>query len=195
MGTYNQYSRFTNFYAFFFSAYLSSTQERYDHLLGGALDSTRRYLLETHFTFQQQKILHPKLSKLLNIVGRWSKEQETRNVNSAIITYTFPEKINKEIMDTLSGLHGIQATLYKSAVEVNTIEEEGPNVAVYVVNGLAITEDFPWARFDLVLEYDLSGEMKREELSRSTRLRAHINLKTLLAKALLDKQPVECKGW
>lgn len=194
MGTYSQYSRFTKFYAFFFSAYLSSTQERYDHLLEGALDSTRRYLLETHFTFQQQKILHPKLSKLLNIVGRWSKEQETRNVNSAIITYTFPEKINKEIMDTLSGLHGIQATLYKSAMKVNTIEEEGPNVAVYVVNGLAITEDFPWARFDLVLEYDLSGEMKREELSRSTRLRAHISLKTL-AKALLDKQPVECKGW
>ena len=162
-------------------------------MLGGALESTRKYLLETHFTFQQQTILHPKLSKLLNIVGRWSKERETRRVNSAIITHTFPEKTNKEIMETLSGLHGVQATLYKSAMEVNTIEEEG-NLAVYVVNGLAITEDFPWGSFDFVLEYDLSGEMKREELSRSTRLRAHISLKTL-AKPLLDKQPVECKGW
>ena len=163
-------------------------------MLGGALESTRRYLLETHLTFQQQKILHPKLSKLLNIVGRWSKEQETRNVNSAIITYHFPEKTNKEIMETLSGLHGVQVALYKSAMEVNTIEEEEGNLTVYVVNGLAITEDFPWGRFDFVLEYDLSGEMKREELSRSTRLRAHISLKTL-AKTLLDKQPVECTGW
>lgn len=162
-------------------------------MLGGALESTRRYLLETHLTFQQQKILHPKLSKLLNIVGRWRKERETGNVNSAIFTYNFPEKINKEIMETLSGLHGVQATLYKSAMEVNAIEEEG-NFAVFVVNGLAITEDFPWGKFDFVLEYDLSGDMRREELSRSTRLRAHISLKTL-AKVLQDKQPVECKGW
>ena len=95
-------------------------------------------------------------------------------------------------MDTLSGLHGVQAALYKSAMGVNTVEEG--NLPVYVVNGLAITEDFPWGRFDFVLEYDLSGEMKREELSCSTILRAHISLKTI-AKALLDKQPVECKGW
>ena len=173
---------------------MRSTQEKYSHLLGGALESPRRYLLETHFTFQQQKILHPKLSKLLNIVGRWSKEKETTCVNAAIFTYTFPEKINKEIMETLSGLHGVQATLYKSAMQVDTIEEEQGNLAVYVVNGLAITEDFPWDRFDFLLEYDPSGDMKRDELSRSTRLRAHINLKTL-AKALLDKQPVEYKGW
>ena len=96
-------------------------------------------------------------------------------------------------METLSGLHGVQAALYKSAMGVNTVEEDG-NLAVYVVNGLAITEDFPWGSFDFVLEYDLSGEMKREELSCSTRLRAHISLKTI-AKALQDKQPVECKGW
>ena len=76
---------------------------------------------------------------------------------------------------------------------MNTIEEEG-NLAVYVVNGLAITEDFPWDRFDYVLEYDPSGEMKREELSHSTRLRAHISLKTI-AKAILVKQPIECKGY
>lgn len=177
----------------FIPAYLSSNQEKYGHLLGGALEPTRRYLLETHFTFQRQKILHPKLSKLLNIVGRWSKEKETGRVNAAVFTYTFPEKIIKEIMETLSGLHGVQATLFKSTMDVNTFEEEG-NLAVYVVNGLAITEDFPWDRFDFVLEYDLSGDMKREELSCSTRLRAHVSLKTL-AKALLDKQPVECKGW
>ena len=97
-------------------------------------------------------------------------------------------------METLSGLHGVQATLYKSAMQVDTIEEEQGNLAVYVVNGLAITEDFPWDRFDFLLEYDPSGHMKRDELSRSTRLRAHINLKTL-ARALLDKQPVEYKGW
>lgn len=188
----NQHRRVA-FFLTFIPAYLSSTQEKYGDLLGGALESTRRYLLETHFTCQQQKILHPKLSKLLSIVGRWSKEKETRNLNSAIFTYTFPEKTNKEIMETLTGLHAVHATLYKSAMEVNTIEEEG-NLAVYVVNGLAITEDFPWGRFDFVLEYDLSGDMKREELSRSTRLRAHVSLKTL-AKALPDKQPVGCEGW
>ena len=192
MFIFNQHRRVA-FFLTFIPAYLSSTQEKYGDLLGGALESTRTYLLETHFTLQQQKILHPKLSKLLSIVGRWSKENGTRILNSAIFTYTFPEKTNKEIMETLSGLHGIQATLYKSAMEVNTIEEEG-NLAVYVVNGLAITEDFPWGTFDFVLEYDLSGGMKREELSRSTRLRAHISLKTL-AKALLDKQPVGCEGW
>lgn len=174
-------------------AYLSSTHEKYGHLLEGALESTRRYLLETHFTFQQQRLLHPKLSKLLKIVGRWSKDQETRSVNSAIITYTYPEKITKEIIETLSGLKGVQATLYKSAMDVNTIEEEG-TLAVYVVNGLAITEDFPWSRFDFVLDYDLSGEIKREELSRSSRLRAYISLKTI-GKALLNEQAVECKGW
>jgi len=97
-------------------------------------------------------------------------------------------------METLSGLHGVQAALYKSAMDVNSIGAEEGNLTVYVVNGLAITEDFPWGRFDFVLEYDLSGEMNREELSRSTRLKAHISLKTL-AKTLLDKQPVECTGW
>lgn len=183
-----------NFFCTFIPAYLSSTQEKYCHLLGGALESTRRYLLETHFTFQQQKILHPKLSKLLSIVARWSKEQETASANSAIITYHFPEKINKEIMETLSGLHGVQATLYRPAKKVNTIEEEEGKLAVYVVNGLAVTEDFPWSRFDFVLDYDLNGAMKREELSCSSRLRAYISLKTI-AKALLDKQPVESNGW
>jgi len=77
---------------------------------------------------------------------------------------------------------------------VNSIGAEEGNLTVYVVNGLAITEDFPWGRFDFVLEYDLTGEMNREELSRSTRLRAHIILETLV-KTLLDKQPVECTGW
>ncbi|KAL9950980.1 hypothetical protein ACROYT_G043564 [Oculina patagonica] len=172
-------------------AYLSSTQEKYGRLLGGALESTRRYLLETHFTFQQQKILHPKLSKLLNIVARWSKEQETDSAKAAIITYTFPEKTNKEIIETLSGLHGVQATLYKSATDVDTLEEEG-KLYVYVVNGLSITEDFPWGIFDFVLDYDLNGTMEREVLSRSSQLRAHISLKTI-ARALLDK-PLETKG-
>ena len=174
-------------------AYLSSTQEKYGRLLGGALESTRRYLFETHFTFQQQKILHPKLSKLLNIAARWSKEKETGNVKAAIITYTFPEKTNKEIIETLSGLHGVEVSLYQSATAVDAIEEGDGKLAVYVVNGLAITEDFPWSRFDFMLDYDLSGTMSREELSRSSALRAHVSLKTV-AKALLDKQPLEAKG-
>ncbi len=162
-------------------------------MLGGALESTRIYLLETHFTFQQQKILHPKLFKLLNIVARWSKEQETGSAKAAIITYTFPEKTNKEIIETLSGLQGVQATLFKSATEVNTVEDEG-KLSVYVVNGLSITEDFPWGIFDFVLDYDLNGTMEKEELSRSSQLKAHICLKTI-ARALLDKQPrLETKG-
>lgn len=175
----------------FIPAYLTSTQEKYGRLLGGALESTRRYLFETHFTFQQQKILHPKHSKLLNIVARWSKEQETGSARAAIITYTFPEKTNQEIIETLSGLQGVESTLYKSATEVNTVEEEG-KLSVYVVNGLAITEDFPWSIFDFVLDYDLNGTMEREVLSCSSQLRGHISLKTI-ARALLDR-PVETKG-
>ena len=177
----------------FIPAYLSSTQEKSGRLLGGALESTRRYLFETHFTFQQQKILHPKLSKLLNIVARWSKEKETGKVKAAIITYTFPEKTNEEILETLSGLHGVEVSLYQSATEVDAIGEGDGKLAAYVVNGLAITEDFPWSSFDFVLDYDLSGTMRREELSRSSTLRAHVSLKTV-AKALLDKQPLEAKG-
>lgn len=72
------------------------------------------------------------------------------------------------------------------------MEEEG-TLSVYVVNGLAITEDFPWSIFDFVLDYDMNGTMEREVLFRSSQLRAHISLKTI-ARALLDKQPLESKG-
>ena len=185
------------FFCIFIAAYLSSTQEKHGRLLGGALESTRRYLFETHFTFQQEKILHPKLTKLLTLVARWSKEQDLRNTKAscAIITYTFPEKTSKEILETLSGLHGVQATLYKSAAEVNTAQEDKDNVKldIYVVNGLAVTEDFPWASFDFVLDYDPSGTIRREELTRSSKLQARVSL-TTIAKALLDKQPIETKG-
>lgn len=161
--------------------------------MGGALESTRRYLFETHFAFQQQNILHPKLSKLVSIVAQWSKEQDTGTANAAIIIYTFPEKLTKEITETLSGLHGVQTMLYKTAIEMNTMEEGNGKLIVYVINGLAITEDFPWGRFDYVLDYDLSRSITREELSHSTRIKTRIMLKTM-AKALMENQSIESEG-
>lgn len=75
--------------------------------------------------------------------------------------------------------------LYKLVMDVNIFEEEG-NLVVYVVNGLVIIEDFLWDRFDFVLEYDLSGDMKWEEFFCSIRLRVYISLK-ILVKVFLDK--------
>lgn len=83
--------------------------------------------------------------------------------------------------------------LYKTAIEMNTMEEENGKLVVYVINGLAITEDFPWGRFDYVLDYDLSGSITREELSHSTRLKTRITLKTM-AKALMENQSIESEG-
>ena len=166
----------------YIAAYLTSTQEKYGSLLGGALESSRRYLFETHFTLQQRKILHPKLSKLLNIVAQWGKARG--HVTAAIFTYAFPQKLNHEIIESLSGVQGVQVKLYTSAAEINGMRNNG-KLAVYIVSASAITEDFPWGSFDFVLDYDLNIAMKREELSRSRRLRVHISLRTT-AKTLLD---------
>lgn len=78
---------------------------------------------------------------------------------------------------------------------MNTAQEDNDEVKldIYIVNGLAITEDFPWGTFDFVLDYDPSGTIRREELTRSSKLQAHVSLKTI-AKALLDKQPIDTKG-
>jgi len=89
-------------------------------------------------------------------------------------------------METLSGVQGIDVKLYESAAEIN-VEEEG-KLAIYLISVLAIGKDFPWDSFDYVLDYDLNTTMKREQLSRSSRLKAHISLRTM-AKALPDKQP------
>ncbi|XP_066015479.1 protein shortage in chiasmata 1 ortholog-like [Pocillopora verrucosa] len=160
-------------------AFFSSINEKYSSLIGGALESTRRYLFETRFAFEQQKIIHPKLSKLLTIVAKWSKDQEACSANAAIIVYTFHEKLTKEITETLSGLHGVQTRLFNKDTEINALQEENGQLVIYVVNGLAASEDFPWASFDFVLDYNPSGTVTREELSRSTRLKSHVILKTI----------------
>ena len=172
---------------------MSLTQERYGSLLGGALESTRRYLFETHFNFQEGKILHPKLLKLLNIVAQWSKEKDVSDERAAIIAYTFPEKVKNEIRETLSGLHGIQVKLYKSTTDLNELQAKGM-LAVYLIGALDIREDFAWDSFDFVLDYDPTTSIERETLSRSSRLKDYVRLRTV-AKALLDEQSaLESKG-
>ena len=167
---------------------MSLTQERYGSLLGRALESTRRYLFETHFNFQEGKILHPKLSKLLNIVAQWSKEQDASDERAAIIAFMFPEKLKNELRETLSGLHGIQVKQYKSATDLNEFQAEGM-LAVYLISALDISEDFPWDSFDFVLDYDPTTSTEREKLSHSSRLKDYVRLRAV-AKALLDEQSV-----
>ena len=181
------------YFLYFIPAYFSSINEKYSSFIGGALESTRRYLFETHFAFEQQKIIHPKLSKLLTIVAKWSKDQEACSANAAIIVYTFHEKLTKEITETLSGLHGVQTRSFNKGTEINALEEENGKLVIYVVNGLAASEDFPWASFDFVLDYNLSGTVTREELSRSTRLKSHVVLKTI-SKVSMGNHLSEAKG-
>ena len=169
----------------FIAAYLSSTQEKYGGSLRGALESTRRYLFETHFSFRQRKVLHPKLLKLLGLAAQWSKEGKASHLTAAIFTYAFPQNLNNEIIETLSGVNGVQVRLYTSATEINEVVCDG-NLVIYVVSALSVTEDFPWGSFDFVLDYDLNAVMRREELSSSRRLKAHINLRTK-AETQLDQ--------
>ena len=105
-------------------------------------------------------------------------------MRAAIITYAFPQKLNNEIMEALSGLQGVQVKLYKTAAEMKELENEGV-LAVYLVSALAICEDFPWNSFDFVLDYDLNTTLQREELSRCSRLKEYITLKTV-SKGLAD---------
>lgn len=181
------------YFPFFIPAFFSSINEKYSSLIGGALESTRRYLLETRFAFEQQKIIHPKLSKLLTIVAKWSKDQEACSANAAIIVYTFHEKLTKEITETLSGLHGVQTRLFNKDTEINALQEENGQLVIYVVNGLAASEDFPWASFDFVLDYNPSATVTREELSRSTRLKSHVILKTI-SKVSMGNHLSEAEG-
>lgn len=180
-------------YSQFILAFLGSINEEHSSLIRGALESTRRYLVKTHFTFEQQKIIHPKLSKLLSIVAQWSKDQDAHSANAAIIVYTFPEKLTKEITEILSGLHGVQTRLFNKDTGINTSREENGQMVIYIVNGLATNEDFPWKRFDFVLDYDLTGTITREELSRSTILKSHITLKTM-SKIPVEKHSTEAEG-
>ena len=177
----------------FIAAYLSSTQEKYGGSLRGALESTRRYLFETHFTFRQRKVLHPKLLKLLCLAAQWSKEGNASHLTAAICTYAFPQNLNNEIIETLSGVNGVQVRLYKSAAEINEVGCDG-NLVIYVVSALSVTEDFPWGSFDFVLDYDLNAVMRREELSRSRRLKAHINLRTKAETQLDQNRALEVQG-
>ena len=177
----------------FIAAYLSSTQEKYGGSLLGALESTRRYLFETHFTFRQRKVLHPKLLKLFCLAAQWSKEGNASHLTAAICTYAFPQNLNNEIIETLSGVNGVQVRLYTSAAEINEVDCDG-NLVIYVVSALSVTEDFPWGSFDFVLDYDLNAVMKREELSRSSRLKAHINLRTKAETQLDQNRALEVQG-
>ena len=155
-------------------------------LLGEALEPTRRYLFETHFTFHQRNILHPKLSKLLTIAAQWSKGQDADHERAAIITYSFPEKLHNEILETLSGLQGIQAKLFKPAADMNEFQEVDA-LLVYLISALDIGEDFPWGSFDHVLDYDLTTTIRRVELPCTSKLKSRTSLRTI-AKALRDDQ-------
>lgn len=93
----------------------------------------------------------------------------------------------------MSGLHGVQTRSFNKGTEINALEEENGQLVIYVVNGLAASEDFPWASFDFVLDYNLSGTVTREELPRSTRLKSHIVLKTI-SKVSMGNNLSEAEG-
>lgn len=177
------------FLLFCIAAYLSATQEKYGSLLGDVLEPTRRYLFETLFTFHQRKILHPKLSKLLTIAAQWTKGQDADHERAAIITYSFPEKLHNEILETLSGLQGIQVKSFKPAADMTEVQDVGA-LLVYLISALDIGEDFPWGSFDYVLDYDLTATIRRVELPCTSKLKSRTSLRTM-AKALRDDQPAD----
>ena len=93
----------------------------------------------------------------------------------------------------MSGLHGVQTRLFNKDTEINALQEENGQMVIYVVNGLAASEDFPWASFDFVLDYNLSGTVTRVELSRSPRLKSHVILKTI-SKVSMGNHLSEAEG-
>ena len=172
----------------FITAYLTSTQENYNSILEGALESPRRFLLETHLVFQQSKILHPKLSKLLNIVARLSEVVDVSHKRmAAIITHTFPDKVNVEIEEMMSCLQGVKVNLYKSVTDLNEFQGD-VKLSVYLINALHLDEDFPWDSFDFVLDYDSNVMNKREGILRSARLKDYVTFITV-PRAIPHNEP------
>lgn len=173
-----------------------TAQEKHISVLNGALEPLRRYLFERHLAFQHSNTIHPKLSNLLNIVVQLSKEKDADHKKTvAVVTYAFPDKINDEIKETISGLPEVDVKLYQSASDINEPTASG-KLLVYLINGLHLNEGIAWNSFDYVVDYDANTAIRSGEgFPFRSGLKNNVTFTTVTREIRLNKEPtLQSKG-
>lgn len=173
-----------------------TAEEKHLNVIKGALEPLRRYLVERHLAFQHSNTIHPKLSNLLNMVVQLSKEKDAdRKKTVAVVTYAFPDKINDEIKETISGLPEVEVKLYQSALDINE-HTASAKLLVYLINGLHLSEGIAWNSFEYVVDYDPNTTIRSSEGVPSRRgLKNKVTFTAVTRELRLNKEPtLQSKG-
>ena len=171
-----------------FAAYLTETQERHGPLIGNALESVRRYLFKSHFQFQQARLLHPKLTKLLPTVAQWTRtpdqEAPRHPVRILLLLSRCPHDLYKEIAEALGTLPSARVALYDGAEGASSVVELLTTRNVVATALSSITARFPWSEFDFVVEYEHVAGAAREDLyAGNGRLKQHLAFRSCCDKS------------
>lgn len=127
--------------------------EKYVDYIGNALESIRRHLFNAHFKFQQNSVLHPKITKVLDTIRQWTTENQRLSDNSKvlIIANRHTDQLYKELKEIISSFGGIPVSLFMDTSDLDGLDSSDVVVAsTEAVNGV----QFPWCLFSFVIEYE-----------------------------------------
>ena len=164
-------------------------------MIGGALEPSRRHLFKVQFHFQQARLLHPKLSKLLTTVGQWLQNhpKEGGQARVLLLLNRYPDQLYKEISEALTTLPLLRVGLYSPDRGADILGFLR-NHDVAVVTLSTITPEFSWKAFDYVIEYEYRCGVTREDLyAGNSRLKQHLALRSY-NKHVDTTQLIQAKG-
>lgn len=148
--------------------------EKYVDYIGNALESIRRHLFNAHFKFQQNSVLHPKITTVLDTIRHWTTDEQRFTGDSKVLITAnrHTDQLYKELREIITSFGGIRVSLFMDASDVDCIDSS--DVVVASTEAVHAVQ-FPWNLFSFVIEYEHKTTSIIKPGSTQT-LRGHIAL-------------------
>ncbi|XP_060607998.1 uncharacterized protein LOC132760117 isoform X2 [Ruditapes philippinarum] len=157
---------------------LSALQEKYKHVIGSNLDSTRQVLFELKAQFYEKKIYHPKVVTLCREIETWLKKKRAKTKDSEQKILVLVQRDIPSLLSCLKkalNLGNLLSPCILSSSESEHIIDSLDKHNCVIAPTKMVCENFPWAQFSLVVEYENETSSQWQQLCERQHIR-HIGL-------------------